>query len=44
MTTIIALGLDLSLVGTGVVALRDGKIVDQELIKSKPVGDKPIKN
>ena len=36
---IIALGLDLSLTGTGVVVLEDGKIISQELIKSKPVPD-----
>jgi len=40
--TITSLGLDLSLTGTGVVILRDGKIIKQHLIKSKPVGDKPI--
>lgn len=40
---IIAIGLDLSLTGTGVVVLNDGKIVEQKLIKSKPVPDgKPI--
>jgi len=39
---IISLGLDLSLVGTGVAILRNGKLVKRELIKSKPAGDKPI--
>ena len=38
---IVSVGLDLSLVGTGVVILQDGRIVHQELVKSKPVGDKP---
>jgi len=37
-----SLGLDLSLTGTGLVILEDGKIVEQKLIKSKPVGDLPI--
>jgi crossover junction endodeoxyribonuclease RuvC len=37
-----SMGLDLSLVGTGVVVLENGKIAEQRLIKSKPVGDKPI--
>lgn len=32
----ISLGLDLSLTGTGVVRLHDGKIMDQALIKTKP--------
>jgi crossover junction endodeoxyribonuclease RuvC len=35
-------GLDLSLVGSGVIVLDDGDIVVQKLIKSKPVGPKPI--
>ena len=39
---IISLGLDLSLVGTGVVILKNGKLVKKELLKSKPSGDKPI--
>ena len=40
---IISIGLDLSLTGTGVVVLEDGKIIEQQLIKSKPVPDgKPI--
>lgn len=40
---IISVGLDLSLTGTGIVVLNDGKIVKQQLIKSKPVPDgKPI--
>lgn len=37
------MGLDLSLTGTGVVILEDGKIIKQRLIKSKPIPDgKPI--
>jgi len=40
--SITSIGIDLSLVGTGVVLLIDGKVVAKELIKSKPVGDKPI--
>ncbi len=36
------IGLDLSLTGTGIVKLRDGKIIEQKLIKSKPVGDLPL--
>lgn len=36
------MGLDLSLVGTGLVVLQDGKIIKQRLIKSKPSGDKPV--
>lgn len=39
---IISLGLDLSLTGTGVVILEDGKFVKRHLIKSKPVGDLPL--
>ena len=41
-TTITSIGLDLSLTKTGVVVLNNGKIVKQQLIKSKPVGDKPV--
>jgi len=37
-----SLGIDLSLTGTGLVILEDGKIIEQKLIKSKPVGDLPI--
>lgn len=37
-----SLGIDLSLCNSGVVLLEDGKIVVQRLIKSKPVGDKPV--
>lgn len=37
-----SIGIDLSLVGSGVVVLDDGDIVAQHLIKSKPVGTKPI--
>ena len=40
--SITSIGIDLSLCGTGVVLLKDGKILEQKLIKSKPVGDKPI--
>lgn len=40
--TITSVGLDLSLTGTGMVILSDGRIVQQHLIKSKPVGSKPI--
>ena len=36
------LGVDLSLCSTGVVRLKDGKILSQKLIKSKPQGDFPI--
>lgn len=39
---IVSAGFDLSLSGTGVVILKDGKILEQKLIKSKPVGDLPI--
>ncbi len=39
---ITSLGLDLSLTGTGVVALEDGEIIIQRLIKSKPAGDLPV--
>ena len=39
---IISLGLDLSLTGTGVIILEDGKIAKRHLIKSKPVGDLPL--
>lgn len=40
---IIAIGFDLSLTGTGVVVLNDGKLVKQRLIKSKPIADgKPV--
>lgn len=40
--TIISLGLDLSLVSSGIVVLENGKISFKKTIKSKPVGDKPI--
>jgi len=36
------LGLDLSLIGTGIVLLQDGKIKNQKLIKSKPEGKLPL--
>ena len=39
---IVSLGLDLSLTGTGVIVLENGKIIRRHLIKSKPAGDKPI--
>ena len=35
------IGLDLSLTATGYINLCNGKILEQKLIKSKPVGDKP---
>ena len=38
----ISIGLDLSLTGTGLIILQDGKIIKQKLIKSKPVGDLPL--
>jgi len=38
---IISLGLDLSLVGTGLVILENGKLLKRTLIKSKPSGSKP---
>lgn len=37
-----SIGIDLSLTGSGVVVLNDGKIIEQKLIKSKPSGDRPI--
>lgn len=36
------LGLDLSLTGTGLVLIKNGKIMVQKLIKSKPAGKLPI--
>ena len=40
---IISMGLDLSLTGTGVSILKDGKITLRKLIKSKPIPDgKPV--
>ena len=39
---ITSIGIDLSLVGTGLVVLENGVITEQKLIKSKPVGDRPI--
>lgn len=42
MKDTLSLGLDLSLTGTGVILLKNGKIVGQKCIKSKPVGDKPL--
>jgi crossover junction endodeoxyribonuclease RuvC len=38
----ISLGLDLSLVNSGVAVLKNGKIIETQSIKSKPVGDRPI--
>lgn len=35
------IGLDLSLTASGFIKLVKGKILEQKLIKSKPVGDKP---
>lgn len=40
--SITSIGIDLSLTGTGIVVLQDGKILEHALIKSKPVGDLPI--
>jgi crossover junction endodeoxyribonuclease RuvC len=37
-----SIGIDLSLCGTGIVVIDDGKIILQQVIKSKPSGDKPI--
>lgn len=42
MKNSISIGLDLSLVGTGIVVLDKGQIIYQGLIKSKPVGDRPL--
>lgn len=36
---IISVGIDLSLTGTGVVILEDGKLMEQKLIKSKPTAN-----
>ena len=36
-----AIGIDLSLVGTGLVVLEKGKVIEQLLIKSKPMGSQP---
>jgi Holliday junction resolvasome RuvABC endonuclease subunit len=36
------MGLDLSLSGTGLIVLEDGKLLEQKLIKSKPFGEKPV--
>jgi len=36
------LGLDLSLTGTGCVLLDNGKIKTRQLIKSKPLGSRPV--
>lgn len=38
----ITAGVDVSLTGTGVVVLENGKIKKQKLIKTKPRGDKPV--
>ncbi len=40
--SIVSMGIDLSLTGTGVVLLKNGKVILEKLIKSKPSGDKPI--
>lgn len=37
-----SLGIDLSLVGTGIILLEKGKIKSRQLITSKPTGDLPI--
>ena len=37
-----SLGIDLSLVGTGIVLLNNGKLEKKRLIKSKPLGDLPV--
>jgi len=36
------IGIDLSLTGTGIVVLEDGKLMKKKLIKSKPLGKRPI--
>lgn len=38
----ITVGLDLSLAKTGYVIMNDGVVIASGLIKSKPIGDKPI--
>lgn len=38
----IILGIDPSLVSTGCIILKHGKIVNSQLIKSKPAGNRPI--
>lgn len=38
----IVLGADLSLTGTGIVVLNNGKLIKKQLIKSKPYGNKPL--
>jgi len=40
--TMITLGIDLSLTGTGCVVMKSGKMVSNKLIKSKPSGGRPI--
>lgn len=40
--SIVSIGIDLSLTGTGVVMIKNGKIVLEKLIKSKPSGDLPV--
>ena len=42
MKKIVSVGLDLSLTGTGVVIVHNNKIVESQLVKSKPSGDRPI--
>lgn len=39
---IISLGIDLSLVNSGIVLLENGKIIEKKSIKSKHLSDKPI--
>ena len=38
----IILGLDLSLRSSGIIKLKDGEIIEQRLIKSKPNGKSPV--
>jgi len=35
----VIIGLDLSLTGTGCIKLQDGRVISQQLIKTKPTGD-----
>ena len=38
----ISLGIDLSLTATGVIKLQDGKIIQRQLIKTKPTNKDPL--
>lgn len=38
----ISIGMDLSLTGTGVVVISNDKLIEKVLIKSKPIGKRPI--